>query len=286
MALSRAQISKIVGGDAEAIRAFERILNDVQAGISGPAMIVLDYTSTGTLNTPLPALYSYTLSAGVGQDIKSGITWGVTVLSGSFTGPSPTMGGTGTGILQINSGLATPSVSLAVTARVNGRGYPPFTVTINRSTAFPDNVGGNSADATGSLNQISTGTFVAVTRDLAITTPAGVTSANLTAPLFAVGLTNALPTGTTTVELKWQRETSPGVWSDVGTAATSSPDANVVEAGDPGFPFYIANPGSITCNRTETGLTAATAYKFRLMGRISAGNLRGVTLTGTATASA
>lgn len=286
--LNRDDISRIVGGNPRAIREFERILTDVQAAISGPSTITLNYTSDGTLTTSLPALYQYTLTASDQTTFRSGVTWGVTVLSGSFVGSGPTMGGTGIGVLQLNSGLSSPTATLAVTARVNGRGYPAFSVAVAKSTAAPDvpSGGGSASDSTSTLTVFNTGSFVPITRELSITLPTGITDATLTAALIDLSIGSAAPDGTTTVEYKWQRETSPAVWSDVGTAATSSPDPIVTELVEPGSPsFFLSQQGSITCNRTETGMVAGSAQKFRLVARVSAGNVRSVVSTGTASVS-
>lgn len=287
MALNRELLVKAIGADPRTIKEFERVLSNVQANIAGPSAITLDYTSAGALVTPMPALYSFTLAAGDGSTFRSAVSWGVTVLSGSFSGAAPTVGGTGTGILQLNSGIASNSVTLAVTARVNGQGYPPFNVTITKNIAAAEGGGGTTPmDSTSTFTPISSGTFAAVTRDLVVTLPAAVTAATLTAGSLNLRLGNAAPDDFTRVELKWQRETAPAVWSDVGAVATSSPDPFVTEFAEPGSPsFFIATAGSITCNRSETGMAAATQQKFRLVGRVSAGNVRNVTITGTASVS-
>lgn len=284
--LERGDIAKIVGNNPIAIREFERLLADVQANITGMSVITLAYTSVGALSTPVPALFSYTLAFSDGTVARSGVSWGVVVISGSFSGAAPTMGGTSTGVLQLNSGIATPTVTLAITARVNGRGYPAFTVMIQRTIAPVDaGTGGTaSSDTTATLTAFNTSAFAPITRDLVITTPALATQAVLTAPLIALGLEFEVPAGSTSVEIKWQRETAPSVWSDVGSVATSSPDPFVTKFIDPDAPsFYFSTSGSITCSRTETGLVAATQYKFRLVARISAGNVRVVIPEGAVT---
>jgi hypothetical protein len=280
--LQRSDLERIVGSNPRAIREFERLLNAVQANISGPSAIAISYSSEGAIVTPLPALYSYTLTAGDGTAFRSGVSWGVTVLSGAFDGAGPTVGGTGTGILQINSGLATSTVTVAMTARVNGQGYPAFTVTLTKSIAAAGGGGGGmtASDSTTSFTVFGSGSFVAVTRDLAVTLPTGVTAATLTAASLDLKLANAAPDGDTTVEMKWQRETAPAVWTDIGAVATSSPDPYVEFL--PAPPLYFSVDGSITCNRTETGMAAGSAQKFRLVARVSAGNVRNVTIVGTA----
>lgn len=284
--LDRNDIAKIVGNNPIAIREFERLLSNVQANITGMSVITLDYASDGTLSTPIPALYSYTLAFSDGTVARSGVSWGVVVTSGTFSGAAPTMGGTSTGLLQLNSGIASPTVTIAITARVNGRGYPAFTVMIQRAVAAVDGgtAGTSSMDTTATFTTFSTATFVAITRSLVITTPALATQAVLTAPLLSLGVASDAPSGDSTVEIKWQRETAPSVWTDVGVFATSSPDPSVTEYVEPDAPtFYSPTYGSVTCNRTETGLVAATQYTFRLVARVSAGNLRGIIPSGAVT---
>ena len=283
--LNRSELARIVGNDPRAIREFERLFADVQAGITGPAVININYNSDGTIADPLPIITAFQLVPEGGAAFVSGVSWGVTLLSGSFDGAGATIGGTGSGLLQINSGLATNSVTLGVTARVDGRGYPPLSVTLNKVIAGAGGGGGGLTpnDSVSSFTAFSTGTFAAVTRDLAVTLPTGVTTATLTAASLGLRLANAGPAGTTTAEFKWQRETAPAVWTDVGAVATSSPDAFVDELEDP--PLFVQTSGAVTCNRTETGMVAGSAQKFRLVARVSAGNVRSVSITGTASVS-
>lgn len=277
--LNRAELARIVGGDARAIREFERLFADVQANIAGPSTITLNYANDGTLTSPLPATATFTLVPEGGSAFSSGVSWGVTVLSGSFDGSPPTIGGTGFGFLRINSGLASPAALLGVTARVDGRGYPPFSVTITRTTTAPDSGGGGLTpnDSTNALDAFNTGTFTPIARDLSITLPTGVTDATLTAASIVLDLEAALPVGASVIEMKWQRETAPAVWSDVGAVATSSPAPFVFDEGDG---FLSVNSALITCNRTESGMPAASAQKFRLVARVSSGNVRTVYPTG------
>lgn len=281
--LNRSELARIVGNDARAIREFERLFANVQANINGTSVLTLNYDSLGALTSPLPLVSTYTLVPEGGSAYSSGVSWGVVVTSGSFTGSAPTIVGTGAAQLRINSGLATPNAVLAITASVDGFGYPPFSVTVGRSVAAASGGGGGTSPSASdsALQTFNSGTFAPISTDLAVTLPSGVTTATLTAALVGLDLDAALPTGTTVVEFKWQRETAPSVWSDVGTAATSSPSPFVFSAG--GFP-EPAN-GSITCNRTETGMPAASAQKFRLVARISSGNVRTVYPIGTASVS-
>lgn len=284
--LNRAEIEAIVGKDLRAIKAFERLLADVQANITGPSTLVLNYNADGSIAVPLPVVVTFQLTADAGDNFTSGVSWGVTVLSGTFSGAAPTIGGTGAGILLINSGIASPTVTLGITARVNGKGYPPATLTISRTVAPPDGGGGGgtSSDSTSTFFPITGTSFAPIARDLLITLPAAVTSANLTAPAITLVIDSALPVGVTNIEVKWQRETAPSVWTDVGAVATASPSPEVTDSGftdGAGLPVYFDNSGSLVCNRTETGMTAATAQKFRMVARISGGNTRDIIPIGT-----
>lgn len=136
---------------------------------------------------------------------------------------------------------------------------------------------------TSATREFSSGAFAVISDVMTISLPAGVTSATLQASAIALELVGNTPFGVTDVEFKWRRETSPGVWGDVGAAATSSPSPEIVDEGD-GFP--TAFPGSITCNRVATGLTAGSTQKFRLEARVSGGNVRLVTPFGVVTAAA
>lgn len=273
--LNRSDLSRIVGNDPRAIREFERLFGQVQANINGVSTITLNYASDGTLTSPLPVSVPFTLNPEGGASFTSGVSWGVRVLSGTFVGAAPTIGGTGTGVLQINSGLASPIALIAVTARVNGIGYPPFSVSIVRSTALPDTPGGGgtASDSTSALSTFNSNVFVPITRDLSVTLPTGVTSATLTTGSLDLSLESLAPDGSTDVAVKWQRETAPSVWSDVGAVGTSAPSPFVI---DEGGGLYSSTSGQITCNRTETGMVAASPQKFRLVARISGGVIRDV----------
>lgn len=149
----------------------------------------------------------------------------------------------------------------------------------------------NPAFASGAIANFASSAFAAVTSVLQIVLPGGVTSATLTAANVDLSLLPEAPDGSTTAEFKWQRETSPGSgsWVDVGSVATSSPSPAVSDTGltdGLGTPLYTADPGLVTCTRTASGLTAGSTQNFRLVARVSAGNVRTVLASGTASASA
>jgi hypothetical protein len=139
----------------------------------------------------------------------------------------------------------------------------------------------NPALASAPVTDFSTSSFAPVTTDLQITLPSGVTSATLTADSINLSVFPDAPTGGTTAQMKWQRESSPGTWSDIGSVATSSPSPFVSY---PESSYYEVTDGLITCNHSATGLVAGSVQKFRLVARVSGGNIRYVISSGTAIA--
>lgn len=264
---------------------------DITFAISGPADVALNYDSALNLTSPLPVTATYQLAAAGSGSITSGVTWGVNVASGNFAGAAPSIVGTGSGQLRIHSAMTSPTAELRITASFGGRTYPLFTVKISRNVAAPSNPGGGSGGTTVSaaLGTIATSSFSRMHgSDLTITLPAGVTSVSLVAS-GALAVDPSPPVGGSTVEGKWQRESSPGVWSDVGAVATSSPVPFVSDTGlldGFGQPVYQADEGSISCNRTASGLAAGSTQKFRFVARVSSGNVRVVTGSGNVSATA
>lgn len=251
---------------------------DITFAVSGPAEVKLSYRSNLTLISTLPVTATYQLAPAGASALTSGVTWAVSVVSGTFSGTAPSIIGSGSGQLRINSELTSAEAQLRVTATVAGRNYPPFNVTVRREIAAP---------TSAPLTSFSTSSFTqahAATIQVAI--PSGVTSAALSA-VAELQIAGAAPSGVTTCEGKWQRQSSPGTWVDIGAVATSSPSPEVVETEfTPGEIIYVPSSGSITCNRTATGLTGGTTQNFRFVARVSAGNVRNVQMIGNASAQA
>lgn len=265
---------------------------DITAAVSGPGELVLNYNSDDTLASILPVTGSYSLTRAGGPEFTSGVSWAVTVLSGTFSGAAPTIVGSGSAQLRLNSGLSTTEATLRITATLDGRAYPPFAVKVSKVVAPPTSSGGagsgNNFASDNTLNSFSSGSFVAISNDLTITLPAGVRQASLTASSLELTVAAEAPEGTTDSEFKWQRESSPGVWADVGGIASSfSPNVfntGLIDGGNNSV--YFAEPGSVTCNRTATGLAAGSTQKFRLVARFVSGNLRTTFVSGTVSARA
>ena len=253
---------------------------DVTTTVSGPADIVMQFRADLALLSPLPLTADYQLGVAGAAPLTSGVSWSVSVVSGSFTGTAPSIVGSGTGQLRINSPLASPEATLRITASVAGRASPPFVVRVARNVAAP---------SLAPLTSINSDSFAQAHEALIpLTLPSGVTTANLSASADLL-VENVLPLGITFVEGKWQRQISPGVFEDVGAVAAASPNPEVQDAGfTDGFgnPIYAASPGSISCNRTASGLVAGSDQLFRFVARGSGGNVRTVTFVGNASATA
>ena len=252
--------------------------SDITRTVSGPADITMQFRADLALLSPLPLTADYQLGVAGASPLTSGVSWSVSVVSGSFTGTAPSIVGSGTGQLRINSALASPEATLRITPSVAGRASPPFVVRVARNVASP---------SLAPLTSIASSTFAqAHDIPIQITLPSSSSSVSLTA--VADLLVNAeAPQGGTTVEGKWQRETSPGTWADVGAPATSSPNPEVfLDEPFPGEFFFTASPGSLTCNRTATGLTPGSIQRFRFVARVSLGNVRTVAFLGNASATA
>lgn len=249
---------------------------DITRTVSGPADIVMQFRADLSVTSPLPLTADYQLGVAGAAALTSGVTWSVEVVSGAFAGAAPSIIGSGGGQLRINSPLTSPEAELRITASVAGRALPPFMSKVRRQVAAP---------SVAALKFINSGTFaIAHDQPIQITLPAGVSSVALTA-VADLFVNPSAPVGGTTVEGKWQRETSPGTWADVGAAVTSSPNPEVFETETaPGEFVVSADPGSITCNRTASGLTPGTIQRFRFVARISLGNVRDVLFNGNASA--
>lgn len=249
---------------------------DITRTVSGPAEITMQFRADLSVTSPLPLTADYQLGVAGAAALTSGVTWSVEVVSGAFAGAAPSIIGSGGGQLRINSPLTSPEAELRITASVAGRASPPFVSKVRRQVAAP---------SVAALKFINSGTFaIAHDQPVQITLPAGASSVALTA-VADLFVDPSAPLGGTTVEGKWQRETSPGTWADVGSSATSSPNPEVFQTEiAPGEFVVSADPGSITCNRTASGLTPGTIQRFRFVARISLGNVRDVLFNGNASA--
>ena len=141
-----------------------------------------------------------------------------------------------------------------------------FDVVVQRAAApATGGSGGGTSVSVTSFTQSPTGSaWTDITGDLTVTTGTS-GDVSLAAPLEFFPNISFPPNGFYTygASLRWRRETSPGVWAVVGSDASETSEAFVER--DIGVTIAQSN-GSITCNRTATGLGAATTHKFRLQG--------------------
>ncbi|MBD3762442.1 hypothetical protein [Rhizorhabdus sp.] len=205
-----------------------------------------------------------------------------TLTGGTWSLPAQNLGA---GSASINASTGTVTLSGIVQSG-------SYTVRYTHTDAFPTDLAVNvsyvaaaasaiPSTASSVTKQFSTSSFVEITNPIQIQLPSGTTSAQLIGEAISLRLANASPAGSTTVQAKWQRETSPGTWADVGGTFTSSPSPSVEELIDP--PAFVQTSGSIGVTTTATGLTDGSVQVFRLVARISAGNVRTVTPFGTVT---
>jgi hypothetical protein len=155
-----------------------------------------------------------------------------------------------------------------------------FDVVVQRAAPPSSGGGGGGTSAnTSSFNVIPGGlVWTDATGDLTVTTGSG-GQVSLAAPLEFFPNTSHPSFGFFDFNcfLRWRRESSPGVWEVVGADASATELAYVEM--DNGNMVWSSN-GTITCNRTATGLGASTSQKFRLQARGDVSNY----LFGTASA--
>ena len=252
-------------------------LADVTKTVSGPSEVTVRYLYDGTLATgEIPKLSSYKLVNSGGTTLTA--SWGVATISGSWSGTAPSI--SSSGVLTLNSGLASPEAVLNITATYGGTSYPPFAVKVKKETAAPPVSGGSGATfASDTSLGTFTSSFSAISDNLVVTTGASSTSVALTAANVVLYMDANYTNGTSyNCEFKWQRETSPGTWSDVAAAVNSSPDPMLNLVTD------TEVIGEVTCNQSATGLSSSTEYTFRLVAKTTSAGSQTVTAYGTASA--
>lgn len=233
---------------------------DVTKTANGPTISQLNYSSFGALTSTLPkSIPGYFLTPAGGSAYNSGVTWNVSIVSGSFVGTAPTVStSSGQGTLVINSGMTGNDVTVAMTPTFNGKTYAPVLTKITRNIAVVDTGGTAANGGTSAVRSISkqlTSTSFVTLNSNEMTVTVG---SNGTVILNCGAELISNDTVERTVEFKAQRETSSGVWVDVGTVVSAS--VPVATAGDTGF---------ISGERSATGLTASSSQKFRWLGRLT-----------------
>ena len=253
---------------------------DVTKSIEGSSTINFDYDSDGVIKsgqTGNRGVFSLVTSANV--TITSGVTWAVTVVSGSYQGASPTMVGTGTAQIDFGTEAVTAG-KVRITATYLGRTYTKSVDTTISQDPPPTGGGGGggSTNVTGTASGNIT-TSWSTLFEATVSTDSGVTEVTLTANMhFIWPLLPEVDGIAGNIQYQWQRETSvgSGTFNDVGAVADSAPDPFFFDEG--GFPSGAG--GNISCTRTDTGRTASTEFNYRLRARISSGTLTSASATG------
>lgn len=243
---------------------------DASPQIVGPSSKVVEAKTSGVaVDGELPFTTNFKMLYR-GIDRTADAVWSVAVDSGTITLSI----GAATGKVTVTA-MDSLLASYTVSAEIDGRTTQFVHQVAKRLAGVDLNTGtGGSSSADNSFNSFSATTYSVVTDVMNMQTgTAG--EVELTAPLtFKVG--SGSPVGNYNCTLQWEQDIG-GTWTAVGAAHTSSFPCEV------DFEGFVAQ-GSVTANETLTGLTASTAYNFRLTAK--AVEADGVTrfLTGTASA--
>lgn len=244
---------------------------DVTSAITGPVNTDIQFNSDGTIvSGQLPKDLLFRLFKN-GVEVTTGITWSLTILSGTIT---CTISGTGVGTLNITAFSATAVVRVKATVGSLVRVY---------DTKITKVVAAATGGGTGGGTQVSDSTITGTSATTYPTTPNGgpmvvktgsTAKIDFTAPLAYERNTTAL--GSTTLYGKWQWRAIGGTWADVATEITAASASSTDGEG-------MTTPGDIAVTQSKTtGLAASTDYEVQLLLRGS--NTVQTVITGTATA--
>jgi hypothetical protein len=259
---------------------------DVTRWLDGPPQsTIFLYDDTGTTQDGWTTRdLTFVVNTPKGQ-ITSGITWQYLVKTGkvnTFTNSSgvKSMTGSGTGTLTVSSlGADVSTVEIRATI---GSSLITKTITLTKQFAAAPVGGGAGGGGTSTtlvsktsgFTFINSTTFTDITGTQTGTTPAGITSVNLNMNLDAMPVSGT--NGSWTVEMKFQRLIS-GTWTDKGTTQSSGSDWISSDG--------IGDPAAFAYTFSDTGLTASTAYSWRILARLTSGT-RSHNITGSFTVTA
>jgi hypothetical protein len=255
-------------------------LADVTKSASGPSSIIIEYDSVGVAKAgQVPKVVAgYNLTPTGGAAYTSGVTWAVTILSGSFTGAAPTV--SATGVITCSTGLAVAEAILSIAPTYLSKAYPPIVTKIvkvqDAPVAAPPPTTPAFASASANAN-FSTTTYVAAGPSLLIKTTG--TTVSLVASALNLFPNAVSPAGTRVTDGQWQRETTlnSNTWTAIGTATNAQTQPFVF---DEGGGTWSPGDGSITVNFTDTGRTASTDYRYRFVLRRTTVTVAGLVSVG------
>jgi hypothetical protein len=270
----------LVGRYNQYVWALQQVANaisGVDASISnyvdGPTSATVTYDSTGTTIQQNVDLNYYLRSGTAGAVVSSGVTMTFTVLSGnvngftSSSGPQNITVSGGVGTLTVTSMTADTQLKITVVSAGITRTY--FT-TLRLVLAPPSNgsgsggTGGSGASQTSGFTAITSsyGTYQVVSNTLNFTTGSSQTSVNVLLYLNPRMAKASDQDGPWDVLYKVQRLIS-GTWTDQGSVLHSNPDPYMDYDDELGM--RIASSGTVNATVNVTGLSASTAYSFRIV---------------------
>ena len=247
----------------------------VSLTISGPASANVNYNDTGTtIEAVVDLEYSLAVS---GVTATTGVTWSYEVISGTVNGNnsgsgSISMSGAGATTFSATA-LTTATAVVRIKASHGGIDAAPMDLALTRVLAAPPPVTNDTASKTSGFTAINTATFTDITGSLTLTTPAGKTATSTAISLSPKMLPKTSDQqGPWNIEFKLQRDIA-SVWTDIGSVQNSSPDPFIEDLTEP--PVTVSNAGTMAATISNTGLTASTAYTYRIVARLSTGTPSG-----------
>jgi hypothetical protein len=248
---------------------------DITSFIDGPTAESFAHSYDNVAEAgQFPRNLTYALKNAAGT-ITSGIVWTYTVLSGTangFTNASGAQSISGSGaVTLIISSLATSTATIEVKA-VHGGNTRTKQIQLSKNFAAPPSGGGGgsstSSQTSGFVNltaAINTyQTISAASPVLSTTLGPGKTQVNINVNLDVIPSAVA-GSGPNNIQAKVQRDIS-SVWTDVGAAFNSTPDADVALDPDT-FERYVSVVGVLNQSTGDTGLTAGNTYTHRVQAR-------------------
>jgi hypothetical protein len=234
---------------------------------------VINYNADGTaVAGQLPMTYGYRIFAAGIQILTGSFSGNWRIVEGGINGLDGTDGLQAMGVsgsdLTFTLNSVEEDTQLSLEAAVNGKTIQPLLVSIVKAVTPPSTGGGGGGGTAGGTNFSFTGPFANVNSSSYMDIASGLKTVVVAAGQTKVDLSVnvnfkrdiADDVGSTVVDMKIQRETSPGVYADVGAVETHTADTiDIDEIGirTRGAPFIFT--------RQET--LAAGTYKYRLIAK-------------------
>ncbi|WP_114227040.1 MULTISPECIES: hypothetical protein [Sphingomonas] len=252
---------------------------DVTSAITGAGAISIGFESNGTTAQAgqLPKDTQYRLIKS-GVDVTEQATWAVSTSTGGVTA---TVGNTtGTRGLVTVSAMTTVTGALRVTATLGVA--RPYDVTVSKTIAAapptaPTGATGGTNNTDTSLTTVNATVSTSpnlISDELTVTLGSSVTQARVSVA-FDHTLTGVTGGATQTLSAKAQWWNG-SAWADVNAYVASNPAFLRYNEGTVTEPSWINDPGNVSFDTVQTGLTAGSTQKFRVVCYISAGRTTSV----------